>query len=80
MIRGDDMASYVMPYTKTPPCRDCLARELNCHSHCEKYIEWKVEHQERKKTIDKKFKDERDYRSLKFERKYQERKRKNGKK
>jgi hypothetical protein len=25
------------------PCKDCADRHPACHSHCEKYKEWKVE-------------------------------------
>ena len=71
------MSSYMMPYTKNPPCtKECPERDVHCHSYCERYIEWKTEHQERKKSIDKKVNDERDITSLKFEIRYRERKKK----
>ena len=27
------------------PCRDCQSRKLGCHSGCECYAAWKVEHE-----------------------------------
>ena len=71
------MASYMLPYVKNPPCtKDCPDRQLHCHSQCDKYIKWREEHLKLKQKIDKHNRDERNYISLKVERKYCERKRK----
>lgn len=35
------------------PCKDCSERELYCHSTCEKYSNWKKEHEELKAKISK---------------------------
>ena len=32
----------------TAPCKNCETRKVGCHSACEKYIAWRVEH--RKET------------------------------
>lgn len=38
---------------KSPCTRDCLDRSINpnCHSFCEKYLEWKKSESERGETI-----------------------------
>ena len=44
------------PFTElrcTPPCKDCTDREIGCHSNCEKYIEWKNEHNRKREVLRK---------------------------
>ena len=31
-----------------PPCKDCIKREIGCHSKCDDYKAWSQEQQERK--------------------------------
>ena len=33
------------------PCLKCEDRKVNCHSHCEKYLTWKTEHDSLLKLI-----------------------------
>lgn len=36
------------------PCKDCLDRQIGCHSSCEKYLEWNRQHKKDKEELDKK--------------------------
>lgn len=39
------------------PCKDCTfetGREIGCHGHCEKYLQWYQEHQKAKQFYLKK--------------------------
>ena len=36
-----------------PPCYKCVDRKANCHSNCERYIEWKNELHDKKKWLEK---------------------------
>ena len=29
------------PTRDSPPCKDCIDREIKCHDKCERYKEWK---------------------------------------
>lgn len=40
------------------PCKDCLDRELGCHSKCLKYQEWKNQHDAEQQMIRQKAKAE----------------------
>lgn len=33
------------------PCKDCKERELNCHSTCERYLEFQKVNNDRKEAI-----------------------------
>lgn len=33
------------------PCKDCKERHDLCHSHCEKYLKWKKQHDEAKEAL-----------------------------
>lgn len=35
-----------MSREKNVPCYKCTERHAACHSHCDKYISWKKEHEE----------------------------------
>ena len=35
----------------TPPCKECGERNPHCHSVCEKYKKWKIEHENRKAEV-----------------------------
>ena len=35
----------------TPPCKDCKKREMFCHTTCEEYKNWKVEHDNKRAKI-----------------------------
>lgn len=36
-----------------PPCYKCEERHELCHSHCEKYLKWKKEHDAEREAIRK---------------------------
>lgn len=72
--------SYLFVNTKKPPCGEvCLNRKSGCHAQCEKYIEWKKQHLQRKREVEQYHDNERDYNSLKIELKSRARKKKWGK-
>ena len=35
----------------TPPCKDCKERQIGCHSYCRKYIEFRMNLEERNARI-----------------------------
>lgn len=49
----------------TPPCKKCENRKVACHSTCEKYKNWKVEHNLKVEEIEKKEKTDKEIRSYK---------------
>lgn len=53
------------------PCKGCTARQLYCHSKCQKYIDYKTEH-DKHQTIIKRLDEEqqayRDYKEAKVKR------------
>lgn len=36
---------------KACPCKDCVERQMRCHSSCTKYKEWRKEYDEQKSQI-----------------------------
>ena len=44
----------------TPPCKNCQKRESGCHSTCKGYIDWKTDHENRRKKIQAELKTELD--------------------
>lgn len=38
---------------KIAPCKDCKKRTLGCHGRCDKYLNWKKEHDEARKLLQK---------------------------
>lgn len=43
----------------TPPCKDCEKRCVACHTTCEDYKNWKIDHENRRNAfIEKKWVDE----------------------
>ena len=34
-----------------PPCKNCKERFTACHTVCEKYKSWKIDHEIRRKTV-----------------------------
>lgn len=38
---------------KVNPCKGCKERSADCHGSCERYAEWRQDHIERKREINK---------------------------
>lgn len=51
----------------TPPCKDCKKRCLACHTVCEDYKNWKVEHDNKRTEISAKQKTENEILAAKIE-------------
>ena len=50
----------------TPPCKDCKKRFMTCHTTCEDYKNWKVEHEKYRQEVEAKYKTEREIRQSKI--------------
>ena len=50
----------------TPPCKDCKSRHTHCHTVCEDYKNWKIEHEKYRQEVEAKYKTERDIISSKI--------------
>ena len=49
----------------TPPCKDCKKRCMACHTVCEDYKNWKIQHENKREEIIAEYKTERDIISTK---------------
>lgn len=46
-------SKFIRP-DNNPPChKECKERQINCHSKCAKYIEWKRQYADRKYALKK---------------------------
>ena len=57
---GDDMGTSTVKWK--PPCKDCEDRHTACHSHCERFKEYKYNLEEKKR----KERNEKHYQDLHF--------------